>query len=145
LDFLLENNRVQLGSRKYLLARNKAWGRDLKSLSAGFVSWLLYAYSPEGVSVRDPVGLAIQRLGKNVHAGAGGGFDRLAGLTPYELQALFEADLAGLDLGVSLEADLFRLNFSALLPEYKRELFWRLFGFPELVDSKEVSDAAIDT
>lgn len=128
LDFLFENNRVQPQSRKHLLASNKVWGRGIKSLSEGFVSWLLYAYSPDGNRVRDPVGLAIRRLQENAHAGAGGNFDRLAKLTPYKLRALFEADINGQDLGVSPEADLFRLNFSALLSEHKKDLFWRLFG-----------------
>lgn len=133
LDFLLENNRAQPGSRKNLFASNKSWGRDLKTLSAGFVSWVLYAYSPEGSGVRDPIGLALQHLTRHAHAGAGGSFDRLAKLRPHELRALFDADMTGVALDDSLEADLFRANFSALLPEHKRELYERLFGFPEPV------------
>jgi hypothetical protein len=136
LDFLLENNRVQPGSRKNLFATNKSWGRDLKALSSGFISWLLYAYSPEGAKVRDPIGLAIQRLSKNAHAGAGGGFDRLAKLHPHELRALFDADMTGLALDDSLEADLYRANFAALLTEHKRELYSRLFGFPKPVGAQ---------
>lgn len=132
LDFLLENNNIQPGSRKHLLITNKKqWGRDLATLSTGFVSWLLYGYSPEGLGLKDPVALALRRLNENAHAGAGGMFDRLANLKPYGLLALFEVDLAGLDLGEGVEADMYRLKFSRLLPEYKRELYWRLSGFPD--------------
>jgi hypothetical protein len=77
-DFLTSNNSVNPGGKGNLLKTNKKFGRSISDLSAGFVSWLLYAYSPAGSKVSDPVGLAIKRLCENVSAGAGGDFNRLA-------------------------------------------------------------------
>ena len=131
-DFLMSINRVNPGSKKHLLKTNKTrWGRDIATLSTGFVSWVLYAYSPEGIGVKDPPGLAIKRLNENAHAGAHGGFDKLAQLTPYALRALFDADLAGAGFGDSLEAHIYQTTFSALQKPYKQELYGRLFGFPD--------------
>ena len=92
---------------------------------------MLYAYSPEGIGVKDPPGLAIKRLNENAHAGAHGGFDKLAQLTPYALRALFDADLAGAGFGDSLEAHIYQTTFSALQKPYKQELYGRLFGSPD--------------
>jgi hypothetical protein len=131
-DFLMDNNQVNPGSRKNLLTTNKnKWGRDIAALSTGFVSWILYAYSPEGARIKNPVGLAVRRLNENAYAGAHGGFDKLAHLTPYALRALFDADLAGGDLGDSLEARIYQTIFSELQKPYKQELYGRLFGFTE--------------
>jgi hypothetical protein len=128
-DFLMDNNQVNPGSRKSLLKTNKVkWGRDLVTLSTGFVSWILYAYSPEGVQIKNPVGLAVKRLNENAYAGAHGGFDKLAQLTPYALRSLFDADLAGAGLGDSLEANIYQTTFSELKKPYKQELYGRLFG-----------------
>jgi hypothetical protein len=131
-DFLMDNNRVNRGSRKNLLKTNKArWGRDIGMLSTGFVSWILYAYSPEGVQIKNPVGLAIKRLNENAYAGAHGGFDKLARLTPYALRALFDADLAGAQLGDDLEAHIYKTTYSELKRPYKQELYGRLFGMTD--------------
>ena len=131
-DFLMDNNQVNPGSRKNLLRNNKTkWGRDLATLSAGFVSWILYAYSPEGVQIKNPVGLAVKRLNENAYAGAHGGYDKLARLTPYALRALFDADLSEAELGDSLEANIYQTTFSRLQRPYKQELYGRLFGFTE--------------
>ena len=127
-DFLTSNNSVNPGGRINLLKTNKKFGRSISDLSGGFVSWLLYAYSPAGSKVSDPVGLAIRRLCENVSAGAGGDFNRLAKLNPYALRALFEADMAGLDPGESLEAGIYKLNFHGLQTIHKHELYRRLFG-----------------
>ena len=58
-----------------------------------FVSWLLYAASPRGTNITDPVGFAISRLMKNPKKGAGGGFDRLSQRTPQELLRLIRETL----------------------------------------------------
>lgn len=127
-DFLLSNNSVNPGSKVNLLKTNKKFGRSIASLSAGFVSWLLYAYSPVGSKISDPVGLAIKRLCENVSAGAGGDFNRLAKLTPYALRSLFDADMANVDLDESQESGIYNLNFHDLQAIHKQELYRRLFG-----------------
>jgi hypothetical protein len=127
-DFLTSNNSVNPGGKINLLKTNKKFGRSISDLSSGFVSWLLYAYSPAGSKVSDPVGLAIKRLCENVSAGAGGDFNRLAKLNPYALRALFDADIAGLDPNESLEAGIYTLNFHGLQTIHKHELYRRLFG-----------------
>jgi len=130
-DFLIENNSVNPGGKIKMLKANKGFGRSIADLSGGFVSWLLYAYSPTGAKVSDPVGLAVKRLCENVNAGAGGDFNRLAKLTPYALRALFDADMAGIDPGDSLEAGIYKLNFHDLQRIHKQELYRRLFGDPK--------------
>ncbi|MBK6298679.1 MAG: hypothetical protein IPF48_12305 [Sphingomonadales bacterium] len=130
-DFLMSNNSVNPGSKVNLLKTNKKFGRSISDLSGGFVSWLLYAYSPTGSKVSDPVGLAIKRLCENVSAGAGGDFNRLAKLTPYALRALFDVDMAGIDSSESLEDGIYKLNFHDLQIIHKQELYRRLFGDPE--------------
>ncbi len=128
-NFLMTNNAVDGGAAMNLLRINKEFGRDISSLARGFVSWLLYAYSPSGTKITDPVGLAVRRLQENVHAGAGGDLDRLADLKPYELRALFDADLADkLDTEASIEAEIYAVNLASLRDEYKRQLRRRLFG-----------------
>jgi len=129
-DFLIQNNSVNPGGKIKMLKANKDFGRSIADLSGGFVSWLLYAYSPTGVKVSDPVGLAVKRLCENVSAGAGGDFNRLAKLTPYALRALFDADMADIDPGDSVEAGIYKLNFQDLQPIHKQELYRRLFGDP---------------
>jgi hypothetical protein len=130
-DFLIQNNSVNPGGKIKMLKSNKGFGRSIADLSGGFVSWLLYAYSPTGVKVSDPIGLAVKRLCENVSAGAGGDFNRLAKLTPYALRALFDADMAGIDPGDSLEAGIYKLNFQDLQIIHKQELYRRLFGDPK--------------
>ena len=128
-NFLMANNAVDPGSVKNMLKTNKAYGRDISKLARGFVSWLLYACSPLGAKIADPVALAVRRLQDGLHPGAGPDFDRLAALKPYELRALIDADLAGeLDAGSSLEAEIYAVNFAALHEAYKRQLRRRLFG-----------------
>ena len=130
-DFLMSNNSVNPGSKVNLLKTNKKFGRSIASLSAGFVSWLLYGYSPVGSKISDPVGLAIKRLGENVSAGAGGDFNRLAKLNPHALRSLFDADMANVDLDESQEAGIYKLNIHDLQAIHKQELYRRLFGDPE--------------
>jgi hypothetical protein len=127
-DFLIRNNSVNPGSKVNLLKTNKKFGRSISDLSNGFVSWLLYAYSPAGSKISDPVGLAVKRLCENVSAGAGGDFNRLAKLNPFALRSLFDADMAGADPGESHEAEIYKLNFQDLQAIHKHELYRRLFG-----------------
>jgi hypothetical protein len=76
------------------------------------------------------VALAAKRLLENVHTGAGGDFDRLAHLKPFELKALFDHDLAGDLWGVSetIEKSIYVVNYGHLSGPYKCELYRRLFG-----------------
>ena len=131
-EFLATNNLVQPGSKTELLRVNKKFGRDMAALSRGFVSWLLYAYSPAGARVKDPVALAVKRLREQVHAGSGGEVEHLAGLSPFRLQAIMDADLAGLKIGEELEVELYERNFHDLEPKHKRELYARLFGMESI-------------
>jgi hypothetical protein len=118
---LCVNNAVQPGSKAALLKKFSPNG--IKKLSQGFVSWLLYAFVSE--RVKDPTGLVIRRLLSEVHAGAGGDFDRLAAFPPWRLKLL----MAGGKDDSSLEAEIYRLlRFDHLLPEHKRDLYRRLFG-----------------
>jgi hypothetical protein len=57
------------------------------------VSWLLYAASPRGTNITDPVGFTISRLTQNPKKGAGGGFDRLSQRSPQELVSLIRETL----------------------------------------------------
>ena len=95
------------------------------------MSWLLYAYSPAGSRIDNPVALAVKRLLENIHAGAGGDFDRLAHLKPYELKDLFDRDLAGKLYQIrppTPEQTIFTANYRPLDMAVKRELYCRLFG-----------------
>jgi hypothetical protein len=127
-DFLMQNNQVAKATD--IRKRQKATGASIESLAQGFVSWLLYAYSPSGRRIEDPVALATKRLLENVHTGAGGDFDRLAHLKPFELKALFDHDLAGDLWGVSetIEKGIYVVNYGHLSGPYKCELYRRLFG-----------------
>lgn len=50
-------------------------------------------------------------------------------MKPYELRALFDADLADkLDTEASIEAEIYAVNLASLRDEYKRQLRRRLFG-----------------
>jgi hypothetical protein len=115
---------------KELLALQKTRGTRFEELAAGFVSWLLYAYSPAGSRVTNPISLAVRRLLENVHAGAGGDFDRLAHLRPFALKAIFDHDLAGELWRVtdSTEKEIYASNFAQLPASARRELYRRLFG-----------------
>jgi hypothetical protein len=127
-DFLMQNN--QVAKAREIQKRQKATGASIEALAQGFVSWLLYAYSPSGRRIEDPVALAAKRLLENVHTGAGGDFDRLAHLKPFELKALFDHDLASDLWGVSdtIEKSIYVVNYGHLTGHYKRELYRRLFG-----------------
>lgn len=138
-DFLMSNNLVNPGSKVNLLKASRKFGRSLSQLSSGFVSWLLYAYSPSGSKISDPVGLAIKRLCETMNAGAGGDFDRLARLSPQTLKSFFDADLSGLRLTDSLNEEIYHLNFDGLLIQHKHDLYRRLFG-AQAVESQDMRE-----
>lgn len=127
-DFLMANNQVERSEA--IRRRQKQTGASIGSLTQGFVSWLLYAYSPSGRRVDDPVALAAKRLLQNVHTGAGSDYDCLARLRPFELRALFDQDLAGVlyEVPDTIEKDVYTVKFGDLSRSYKRELYRRLFG-----------------
>ncbi len=128
-DFLMRNNAVSPGGIRVLLSRKKKFSEDIQQIATGFVSWLLYAYSPAGVRINDPVGLAVKRMQENVHPGVGGDLDRLARLRPYELRQFFDLDLAGrFETDGSIERDIYGVTFGRLRREPKQELYRRLFG-----------------
>ena len=66
-----------------------------------FISWLLYAASPRGESIENPVSHAKSRLRQTPQAGAGESFDRLAELSPQDLTYLIERALQGTDKWVN--------------------------------------------
>ncbi len=128
-NFLMSNNSVaRVGE---IRRRQKETGAAIERLAQGFVSWLLYAYSPSGQRVTDPIALAAKRLLENVSSGAGGDFDRLAKMRPYQLKTFFDLDLEGrmlLDAENTLEREIYLINFKDLNKPKKRELYRRLFG-----------------
>ena len=127
-NFLMQNN--QVAKAREIQKRQKATGASIEALAQGFVSWLLYAYSPSGRRIEDPVALAAKRLLENVHTGAGGDFDRLAHLKPFDLKALFDHDLASelWEVNETIEKSIYVVNYGHLSGPYKRELYRRLFG-----------------
>jgi hypothetical protein len=62
-------------------------------MAQAFISWLLYAASQGGNSIRDPIGHAVSRLMQDPSLGAGGAYDRLAGLPARELSELLQREL----------------------------------------------------
>jgi hypothetical protein len=84
---LLSLNRISTKSQDQLLE---------KGITAQvFISWLLYAASQGGSSIRDPVGHAVSRLVQNPLKGAGGACDRLASMPANELVDLIQREIAG--------------------------------------------------
>ncbi len=127
-DSLVTNNQVAKVAE--IRKQQKATGTNIEKLAQGFVSWLLYAYSPSGRRVENPVALAAKRLLENIHAGAGGDYDRLAQLRPVELKAIFDQDLADAlwEASDSIEKDIYAVNYKDLIKPKKQELYRRLFG-----------------
>jgi hypothetical protein len=130
-NFLMKIN--QVGSIRALLRRQQETGANIEQLAQGFVSHLLYSYSPAGQRITDPVALAVKRLLQNINTGTGGELDRLARMRPFELKAFFDWDLTGtfsLNAPESIEADIYLANFQHLEKPLKKELYRRLFGAP---------------
>ena len=128
-NFLMANN--QVAKVAAIRQRQKQTDATIERLAQGFVSWLLYAYSPAGQTVDDPVALASKRLLQNISTGMGGDFDRLARPHPFELKAFFDWDFEGsllLNPPNTAETDIYLVNFKDLSKPKKRELYRRLFG-----------------
>ena len=85
LKALLIHNRIS--------AKNQALLLENGLTAQAFVSWLLYAASPSGDGIRDPVAHAVSRLISNPDQGAGGAFDQLAGMPASELADLLTREL----------------------------------------------------
>lgn len=85
LKDLLERNHVSTKKQAVLLKAEKS--------AQAFVSWLIYAASPRGEAIKDPVSLAISKLFENPGEGAGGAYDRLAALTKDRFSRMVTAEL----------------------------------------------------
>jgi len=81
-------------SLRKLLIQNRAHPRVTKELLAAnasvqaFVSWLLFACSPAGEGINNPLAYAIASLQEGAALGAGRAYDSLAYLSPAELVGL---------------------------------------------------------
>ncbi len=84
---LLIRNRVSAKNQKLLL--------DKGLTAQAFISWLIYAASPAGSGIRDPIAHAISRLIQAPARGAGGAYDQLAHIPMSELVDLLATELSG--------------------------------------------------
>jgi hypothetical protein len=89
-----------------------------------FVSWILYAYGPEGQGVNDATALAVARLSQKPGEGAGGAYDHLAEQAPQELYNMLQQAIRG----GYVDNYHFQRAFSKLRSEALQELSERLFG-----------------
>jgi len=103
---------------------------DEQVLAQNFLSWILYAFSPQGKGLTDTTGVskAVKSLSSAPPELAPRNFVRLANLGPQKLQELFDKDYAREYLGRSSEAAIYKANFAKLDPERKSDLYFRLFG-----------------
>jgi hypothetical protein len=103
---------------------------DEQVLSQNFLSWILYAFSPQGKGLTDTTGVskAVKSLSSTPPELAPRNFVRLANLGPQKLQVLFDKDYAREDLGKSIEAAIYKASFAKLDLERKSDLYFRLFG-----------------
>ena len=110
LTDLLSLNRISTKNQEQILG---------KGITAqAFISWLLYAASQGGSGIREPIGHAVSRLIQDPSRGAGGVFERLAGLPADELIDLLKREMSGAspwntDWGTAL-ADAPRTRLRAL-------------------------------
>jgi len=72
-----------------LLTQNKVHPKTQKTVRGGsakaLVSWLLYAFSPEGRGIEKPMNYALARLAEDPQSGAGDQYDTLASVSPADL------------------------------------------------------------
>ena len=87
LNGLLNHNRVSAKNQEILLNNGLT--------AQAFISWLLYAASPGGNGIRDPIAHTVSRLIPDPTRGAGGMYDQLAGLPASELAELLTRELDG--------------------------------------------------
>jgi hypothetical protein len=85
LSDLLSLNRISTKNQELLLKKGVT--------AQTYISWLLYAASQNGSGIRDPIGHAVSRLIQDPSRGAGGVFERLAGLPAHELTDLLHREL----------------------------------------------------
>jgi hypothetical protein len=74
---LLVHNKVDRSIREQLLSINVT--------GEAFVSWLIYAASSKGASIKNPVAHSVSRLRQDPHSGAGEVYDRVAQYPPEDL------------------------------------------------------------
>jgi len=91
-----------------------------------FVSWILYAFGPEGRGINDATALTVARLTQKPDEGAGGAYDHLAEQPPRELYSMLQQAIRG----GYVDNYHFQRAFSKLRPEALQELSERLFGKP---------------
>ena len=87
LNDLLDRNRVSAKNQELLVENGLR--------AQAFVSWLLYATSPNGNGIRDPIAHTVSRLIPDPSRGAGGTFDQLANLPANELADLLIREVNG--------------------------------------------------
>ena len=87
LNELLIHNKIS--------AKNQALLLDNGLTAQAFVSWLIYAASPRGNGIRDPIAHTVSRLIPHPDRGAGDAYDQLAGLPVSELADLLTRELVG--------------------------------------------------
>ena len=87
LTDLLSLNRISTKNQDLLLEKGVT--------AQSFISWLLYAASQGGSGIREPIGHAVSRLIQDPSRGAGGVFERLAGLPADELIDLLTREMSG--------------------------------------------------
>ena len=87
LTDLLSLNRISTRNQDLLLEKGVT--------AQSFISWLLYAASQGGSGIREPIGHAVSRLIQDPSRGAGGVFERLAGLPADELIDLLTREMSG--------------------------------------------------
>jgi len=97
LSKILKQNRVHPKVTKELLTQNA-------SVQA-FVSWLLYACSPAGSGIQNPLAYALASLRENPDLGAGGAYDQLAALPAEELIRLVRDSVRRVSRKYSLTLD----------------------------------------
>ena len=142
---ILVQARVHPKVTKDLLAKNA-------SVQA-FVSWLLYACSPVGEGIKNPLAYALASLREDMSRGPGGAFNQLAALPPVELIRLvqwsikrasrkydFTADSSGNEawdetMGVS---ERHGILLAILLGEEDASPTWERKVTQKFVDGKEV-------
>jgi hypothetical protein len=79
--------------------------KETKASAHAFVSHLLYAISPSGRGINNPLAYTLSELKANPHMGAGERFDRLAMLPPRELWRLFQEGFKDKGLNTTGNAD----------------------------------------
>ena len=98
-----------------------------ESNPATFVSWLLYAYSPEGEGIKSPTNLAISNLAREPRQGAKKIYQDMALLGPEKLQDLLDALSQPYSLGLEQDESGFLRTFKKAPQEKIHELASCLF------------------